>query len=183
MADDRWLLVIDPQVIFADPDSDWASPMWPEVEPRILRLIEAFGERTIITRWVPPKQRDGSWREYMAAWPFADVPPTDPKFGLLEPFQSAPGRRLDAATFGKWGADLISITGPHPHLVVAGVSTDCCVLSTVIPAADAGAYIELVTDACAGSTPENHAASLTCMSLYPPQVTPVTTAEICENVG
>jgi hypothetical protein len=45
------------------------------------------------------------------------------------------------------------------------------VISTVLPAADAGARITLAADACAGSTAENHAAALHVMGLYPPQVT------------
>lgn len=178
-----WLLVIDPQVIFADPGSDWASPMWGVTEPNILSLIEAFGERTIITRWIPPQDPTGSWREYMAAWPFADVPPSDEKLDLLPPFVDTPGHRIDEPTFGKWGANLRAITGETPHLVVAGVSTDCCVLSTVIPAADAGAYLTVISDACAGSSEDNHRAALHCMDLYPPQVTLQGTAEILKTMG
>ncbi|QIK73972.1 isochorismatase family protein [Propioniciclava coleopterorum] len=84
---------------------------------------------------------------------------------------------VDAPTFGKWDA-LAPLVGPAPELVITGVSTDCCVISTVLPAADAGATITVVTDACAGSTPENHAAACTVMGLYPPQVTLTTTAEL-----
>ena len=85
---------------------------------------------------------------------------------------------VTATTFGKWGADLAAVTGPTPHLVLAGVSTDCCVISTALAAADAGATITLVTDACAGSTPENQRAALDVMALYPPQITLATTAEV-----
>ena len=80
-------------------------------------------------------------------------------------------------TFGKWGPALQAITGPTPHLVLAGVSTDCCVVSTALAAADAGATITVVTDACAGSTPENHRSALDVMALYPPQITLATTDE------
>ena len=81
-------------------------------------------------------------------------------------------------TFGKWGYALQAVTGPLPHLVLAGVSTDCCVVSTALAAADAGATITVVTDACAGSTPENHRSALDVMALYPPQITLATTAEV-----
>ena len=56
--------------------------------------------------------------------------------------------------------------------------TDCCVISTALAAADAGATLTVVTDACAGSTPENHQKALDVMSLYPPQITLATSAEI-----
>ena len=178
MAGDPWLLVVDPQNIFADPNSPWGSPMWAAAEEKIFPLIDRFGERTIITRWLPPDPARGSWRAYLDDWPFADVAHTDPLLDLLPRFADAPGHRLDAQTFGKWNRDLRAITGETPHLVVSGVSTDCCVLSTVLPAADDGAYLTVVADACAGSTPENHAAALTCMGLYPPQVTVVAAAEL-----
>ena len=63
-------------------------------------------------------------------------------------------------------------------LVLAGVSTDCCVVSTALAAADAGATITVVTDACAGSTPETHRAALDVRALYPPQITLATTDEV-----
>jgi hypothetical protein len=44
---------------------------------------------------------------------------------------------LDATMFGPWGPELAALVGDGP-LVLAGVSGDCCVLSTALPAADAG---------------------------------------------
>lgn len=174
-----WLVVIDGQRIFADPTSDWGSPMWPAAAARITELLPRFTGRTILTRWVPPApdERVGSWAAYMAAWPFADRPADDPMFDLVPALADVPATVLDAPTFGKWAA-LAPLVGPVPELVIAGVSTDCCVISTVLPAADAGATVTVVTDACAGSTPENHAAACTVMGLYPPQVTLATTAEL-----
>jgi nicotinamidase-related amidase len=52
------------------------------------------------------------------------------------------------------------------------------VISTALAAADAGATLTVVTDACAGSTPENHQAAMDVMALYPPQITLATTAEV-----
>ncbi|MDO5533186.1 MAG: isochorismatase family protein [Propionibacteriaceae bacterium] len=174
-----WLVVIDAQRIFADPDSEWGSPMWPDAEPRIRDLVGHFAGRTILTRWVPPAAgaRVGSWDAYMQAWPFADRPAEDPYFDLLTAFAEADALVLDAPTFGKWDA-LAPVVGEAAHLVIAGVSTDCCVISTVLAAADAGATLTVVADACAGSTPENHAAAVTVMGLYPPQVTLRTAAEV-----
>ena len=77
---------------------------------------------------------------------------------------------LTAGTFGKWPT-LREVVGNDAHLTLAGVSTDCCVLSTALPAADAGATVRVVADACAGSTPENHDRALAAMALYGPQIT------------
>ena len=79
------------------------------------------------------------------------------------------------------GPELEPLVGHGRRIVLAGVSTDCCVLSTALAAADAGARVTVATDACAGSTAENHAAALHVMGLYPPQITLATTAEVLAN--
>ena len=169
---DEWLVVIDPQAIFASPDSAWGSPFFAETMPRIRELAAAFGERVLVTRWMPTADRSTSWGEYFAAWPFADRPPTDPLFGLVpEAVGLSPLPTLDVPTFGKWGPEIEEILGRGAHVVLAGVSTDCCVLSTALAAADAGARVTVAADACAGSSAENHAAALHVMGLYPPQIT------------
>jgi len=175
-----WLVVIDAQRIFASPDSSpWGSPMFGDVIEPVRRLAAAYGrDRTILTRWVPPDPAHGSWAAYLEAWPFARVGADDPLLDLVEDVQGLGEHVVSAPTFGKWGPDLVALTGPTPHLVVAGVSTDCCVVSTALAAADAGATLTVVTDACAGSTAENHAAALHVMSLYPPQITLSTSAEV-----
>lgn len=37
-----WLVVIDPQRIFADSASDWGSPMWPDALGVIALLLPRF---------------------------------------------------------------------------------------------------------------------------------------------
>jgi nicotinamidase-related amidase len=58
------------------------------------------------------------------------------------------------------------------------VATDCCVISTVLPAADAGVPVRVVTDGCAGSSDDDHDRALRVMSLYAPLVELVTTGEL-----
>ena len=178
MHPDAWLVVIDPQRIFADPTSQWGSPMFPDIVDPVRRLAAAAGPRTVVTRWVPARDPQGSWAAYLEAWPFADVPSDDPLLDLV-PEMAGLGRDVvSVPTFGKWGPELEAVTGPLPHLVLTGVSTDCCVVSTALAAADAGATITVVTDACAGSTPANHRAAMDVMALYPPQITLASTAEV-----
>ncbi|GAA5153704.1 isochorismatase family protein [Microbacterium pseudoresistens] len=178
MSDADWLVVVDPQNIFAAPDSEWGSPFFAEAMPRIASLAAAFGDNVLVTRWLPTADRSTSWGEYFAAWPFADKPATDPLFDLVPEARAlSPHPTLDLPTFGKWGAGLERIVG-DAEVVLAGVSTDCCVISTALAGADAGARITVASDACAGSTAENHAAALHIMGLYPPQLTLKTTAEV-----
>jgi len=177
--EDAWLVVIDPQNIFAAADSAWGSPFFAQALPRIRRLADAFGERVVVTRWMPTADRSTSWGDYFAAWPFADQPPEDELFELVPDATSLSSRAtLDLPTFGKWGPEMESLVGRGARVVLAGVSTDCCVLSTALAAADAGAHVTVATDACAGSTAENHAAAVHVMGLYPPQITLATTTEV-----
>ncbi|WP_334152239.1 cysteine hydrolase family protein [Microbacterium sp.] len=173
------MVVIDPQAIFASPDSAWASPFFAEAIPRISALAACFGERVLVTRWMPTADRSTSWGEYFAAWPFADQPPTDPLFDLVpEAAELSQHPTLDLPSFGKWGAEIEAVVGHGAHVVLAGVSTDCCVISTALAAADAGAHVTVAADACAGSSAENHAAALQVMGLYPPQITVSDTATV-----
>ncbi len=178
MHPDAWLVVIDPQRIFADSSSPWGSPMFPDIVDPVRRLAAAAGERTVVTRWVPAPDPQGSWAAYLQAWPFANVPEGDPLLEVVPELADLGSEVVSLPTFGKWGPALQAVTGPTPHLVLAGVSTDCCVVSTALAAADAGATITVVTDACAGSTPDNHQAAMDVMALYPPQITLATTEDV-----
>ena len=174
-----WLVVIDPQNIFADAGSEWASPFFDDAMPRIRELAEAFGERVLVTRWLPTADRTTSWGAYFEAWPFADQPADDQLFDLAPEARALSEHpTLDLPTFGKWGPEIEAIVGRGAPVVLAGVSTDCCVLSTALAAADAGAHVTVAVDACAGSSAENHSAAVHVMGLYPPQITLRSTAEI-----
>lgn len=175
-----WLLVVDAQRIFADPASDWASPFWEGAWERIRELAAAVGpERTLLTRWLPTADRSTAWGEYFAAWPFADVPATDPLYALVDGAAELSAHpTIDEPSFGKWGPQLAGVVGHAPQLLLTGVSTDCCVITTVLAAADAGAHVTVVADACAASAAENATAALHTMSLFPPQVDLRSTAEV-----
>jgi nicotinamidase-related amidase len=170
-----WLVVVDLQRVFGDPDSPWTTPRFEEVRPRIRRLVEAFEGCVVFTRFVAPAEPVGAWREYYDTYPFALQPPDAPLYELVDDPGAA--KVLDATTFGKWGPDLAEIVGNGP-LTVTGVATDCCVISTVLPAADAGVPVRVVTDACAGSSDSDHDRALRIMSLYEPIVRLTTTAEV-----
>ncbi|GAB2474355.1 isochorismatase family protein [Luteococcus sediminum] len=176
---EAWLVVIDHQRIFADPASQWCAPRFEQTVPVVARLAARFGERTVATRWLPGDDRRGSWKAYFDTWSFADRPDDDALFELV-PSATALTQRptVDVSTFGKWGPELAAVTGEHPHLVLAGVSTDCCVISTALAAADAGCTVTVVADACAGSSDENHAAALQVMGLYAPQIQVVTSDQL-----
>ena len=174
---DAALVVIDMQDVFAVPPSPWASPDYPRALAGTRRLLPAFTGRTVLTRYVAPAVPDGAWRAYFDQWPFALVPEDDPLYEItdLADVVAAGAPVVTRTTFGKWGPELAAATGDAGTLVLAGVATDCCVISTALAAADAGRRVLVVEDACAGSTPENHERALEIMRLYAPLIE-VTTA-------
>ncbi len=166
-----WLVAIDLQVIFADPASAWRTPDFARAAAATERLLPAFGDQVVFTRFVAPRTPEGAWVPYYADWPFALVPPTDRLYDLVPPFAHLDQPVVSATTFGKWGADLAGVVGPHAPLVLTGVSTDCCVLSTALAAADAGRFVTVVADACAGLSDADHQRAVDAMALYAPLIT------------
>lgn len=175
-ADNRWLVVIDMQVIFGEPGSGWFTPGYPEIEPTVARLVEAFGEKVVFTRFIAPEHPTGAWIPYYALWPFALVPSDDPLYDLMPAFAGSGHPVVSRTTFGKWDDELAGILGPDAEMVLTGVSTDCCVISTALAAADAGVAVKVVTDACAGVSPADHQRALDAMALYAPLIE-LTTAD------
>jgi len=172
------LVVIDLQQVFADPASGWFTPRLAEVLDPVDRLLAAYRSEVTFTRFVAPAEPAGAWREYYQQWPFALQPADSSLYALVDRFAGRP--TLEATTFGKWGSELAARTGAE--LVVAGVTTDCCVISTVLAAADAGVKVRVATDACAGSTDQNHQQALAIMALYTPLVELTTVAELVSEL-
>lgn len=177
-AHDPWLVVIDMQRIFGDPASQWATPGYAAIEPVVARLVREFGDRVIFTRFVAPEHPAGGWVPYYEQWPFALVPEDDPLYEIT------PGLATDAhpvvteTTFGKWGPALESAMAGSADMVLVGVSTDCCVLSTALAAADAGVRVRVVADACAGLSSADHQRALDAMALYAPLIEITTAARV-----
>lgn len=177
MSDPTWFVGIDFQRVFGDPPSPWCAPRYAAAASSARRLAAAHRGRTVLTRFVAPADPVGAWKPYYEDFPWALVGDEDPLYALTDELVDVPARVVTAPTFGKWDV-LRPVVGEHPHLVVAGVATDCCVISTVLAAADAGASVTVVTDACAGSTDADHAKALDLMALYAPLVRLATTAEV-----
>jgi nicotinamidase-related amidase len=123
----------------------------------------------IFTRFVAPADPWGAWIPYYEQWPFALVPPGDPLYQLTEPFGGAT-RVQTRETFGKWDAGFATAMEGSTEMVLTGVSTDCCVISTALAAADAGVHVRVAADACAGLSPADHQRALDAMALYAPLI-------------
>jgi len=172
-----WLAVIDMQQVFADPDSLWLAPRFAEIVGPVRSLAQAFRPRVTFTRFVAPRVPEGAWRDYYAQWPFALQPPDARIYELVDELAGEAGPTLNATTFSKWGPELSAKVGGGT-LVLAGVSTDCCVLSTALAAADAGTPVRVVGDACAGADDDSHAAALRILQLQSPLIEVVSLADV-----
>ena len=163
------LVLIDMQRIFQEPESQWSVSNYQEAEENILTLRDSF-EHVIWTKFVRDPQETGAWGDYYRRWDECREEPESPRWDITVPVRENE-QVLSLPTFSKWGADLARMTEGYQHLVVAGVATDCCVLSTVLGAVDAGKHVTVVSDACGGATPRAHDQALELMELLSPMVT------------
>lgn len=164
-----WLVAIDLQPVFGDPASPWAAPEFERAAANTARLAAAFGDRVVFTRYVAPAEPVGAWVPYFEQWPFALLPPDDPMYALDARF-GEPARVETRETFGKWDAGLAAAVEGSGELVLAGVSTDCCVLSTALAAADAGIWVRVAADACAAPSDADQERALVTMGMYAPLI-------------
>jgi nicotinamidase-related amidase len=174
------LAVIDMQRVFGERGSPWFTPRFAEIVGPIQRLVAAYRPHVVFTRFVAPAVPTGAWRRYYELWAFALQPPDARIYELVDEFAGEPGLTVDATTFGKVGDELHEMLGDS-RLVLAGVSTDCCVLSTALAAADDGVAVQVVADACAGVTDESHAKTLDILRLYAPLVEVISLEEALEQ--
>ena len=183
-----WLAVIDMQRVFGEPDSGWFAPRFAEIVGPVRQLADVFRPRVTFTRFIAPEVPAGAWRRYYEQWPFALQPPGARIYELAGEFAAEAGPTLDATTFSKWGPELARLAGfsgssaggggAGGQLVLAGVSTDCCVLSTAVAAADAGVEVLVVADACAGINDVSHGQALDILRLYGPLIQVVSLADV-----
>lgn len=170
----RWLVVIDLQHVFTRPTSAWYATGSAGIVPVVDELVERYRGRTVFTRFVRDPAEHGAWRNYYDRWTDFRLPADHPDwdFSVTVPADAV---IVDEPTFSKWTPSLVDVVG-DADLVVCGVATECCVLSTAFAAADAGRQVTVVGDACAGATLEAHASALRLMHANDPLIA-VTTAD------
>ncbi len=170
-----WLVIIDMQNVFSHKGKWWGCPKFDDIIQPIIELAAHFGDRTLVTRFVRGPEPQGSWVPYYKEFPFANVPGSDPIYDLVPQIASLDrgDNVVTMTTFSKWGDAVHGVrakTGKNPHLVLAGVATDCCVLSTAMQAAEAGAFVTVALDACASSSDENQLAAKKILVGYAPLI-------------
>lgn len=159
-------LCIDMQRLFAS-EGPWPTPWMDRVLPVVETLVAHRPERTIFTRFIPPRspaEVGGAWRRLYAHHVGVTRDALDP--GLLDlvpPLQRfvPPARIIDKCTYSAFSG-----TGLHQELqqaaidtlIVTGAETDVCVLATVFAAIEFGYRVVVVSDGVCSSSDAGHDA-------------------------
>jgi nicotinamidase-related amidase len=177
VTDRALLVVIDMQRLFGDPVSPWCTPGYPDIVENVDKMVRAFGDRVVFTRFVVPERPEGSWIPYYQQWEAVTRPEARAWMDLTEPWASRHPATLDRPTFSKWGPQLREAAQRFRTMILCGVSTDCCVIATALPAADDGMFVRVVGDACAGLDQAAHERALAICKGFAPQITVSTVEE------
>jgi len=162
-------LCIDMQRLFAE-ETPWHTPWMERVLPVVVRIAEAHPERTIFTRFIPPRHPDemrGAWRRFYRRWAELTLERIDP--GLLElvpPLARLvpPAITIDKRVYSPFSEQTIWQVLRERQadtLVITGAETDMCVLAAVMDAVDYGFRVVLATDAICSSSDRTHDALMT----------------------
>ncbi|WP_326869829.1 isochorismatase family cysteine hydrolase [Devosia sp.] len=163
----NWVhLCIDMQRMFAE-KTEWHAPWMEQVMPHVVRLVEMRPERTVFTRFIPPRSADevgGTWHRYYQRWVSMTRERLDP--GLLELVPALarhvpPARVLDKPIYSPWlGSRLHGelLAAGVDTVVISGAETEVCVMAAVIGAIDLGYRVIIATDAICSSADSTHDA-------------------------
>jgi nicotinamidase-related amidase len=161
-------ICIDMQRMFAE-DTPWHVAWMEKVEPQIVELSRLHAERTIFTRFMPPRdagEMPGAWRDYYRKWWMMTGEHLPPDMTKLVPELanlSPPAKVFDKQTYSPWHDGRLHSAFQRDGvttLVLTGGETDVCVLATVFGAIDLGYKIIILEDAVCSGADETHDASL-----------------------
>lgn len=162
-------LVIDMQELFRS-HVDWGTPALTDIVAPIVRLLEARPERACFTRFMPPEKMEhatGIWQRYYRRWHRVTLDGMDRDLVEVIP-ELRPWAKwvIDKPGYSALGNAALrqAVTSPAGQcLVLSGVETDVCVLSTVMEAMDLGLRVILATDAMTSSVAQCHDLALQIM--------------------
>lgn len=183
-------ICVDVQNVFAR-ETEWWAPWLARVLPTIEAISDRYSDRTIFTRFIPPRtpeEAPGAWQAYYQRWRnmtrdrlAPDLLDLVPQLQRLVP----PGRIVDKRIYSPWLG-----SGLHHNLksagidtiIVSGGETDVCVLATVMGAIDLGYRVIVPVDAVFGSADETHDAVLSLyMNRFGQQLTSCSTQDLLDR--
>ena len=159
-------LCVDMQRLFS-PEGPWPTPWMNRVLPIVVELANRHPERTVFTRFIPPKRATdmpGMWQRYYSRWKVATREHLDPDLLELAPALAKlcpPAAVVDKTRYSAFSAPkLIPLLQARAAdgLIVTGAETDVCVLATVLGAVELGYRVIVVDDAVCSWSDEGHDA-------------------------
>jgi nicotinamidase-related amidase len=162
-------LCIDMQCIFSKGGIS-ETPWMERVLPVVIEVAPRYTERTVFTRFITPRrpeQRPGQWQQYYrrrrAATQEHPLPQQLDLVLALARFVP-PAHVIDKPAYSAFylsGLEALMREKNVRCVVVTGVETDVCVLSTVLGAVDRGFRAAIVEDALCSSSDAGHEALMT----------------------
>ncbi len=139
----RWVhLCIDMQRMFAE-KTPWQVPRMKTVSPEVVEVASRFPQRTIFTRFIPPRNAGampGMWQADYENWPMMTTNRLAPEMiGLVSSLHAlVPRPRIfDKFLYSPWvDGRLHSAPGSEEvgTIVLSGGETDICVLAAALGA-------------------------------------------------
>ena len=163
------LLVIDMQNAYTA-EGPWTCPNMARATEQIIALIESgrFSE-VVFTRFDAPQDPVGTWKDYNVInrevnedeWMNEMVPELAPYLTQYSVFSKS---TYSSMTVPEIREAAEQCTARGGSVVLTGVVSECCVLSTAFEAIDLGCPVIYITDACAGCSDDLEAAVVSVLA-------------------
>lgn len=172
------LLVIDMQNVYTK-GQEWACEDVETAAASILSLLNRnTPEHVIFTQYLAPEHPVGVWKEYNKVNAAVNA---DPWLNEMMPeFRVWTGRFpvYTKSVYSSFAIPEVVEAAKHAdRIVISGVVAECCVLSTVLSAIDAGCKVIYLTDAVAGLTETSRKETEKIISYFAPLHAELMTAE------
>ena len=172
------LLVIDMQNVYTK-GQEWACKGIEHASASILRLLNSQKTKQVIfTQYLATEHPDGVWKEYNKVNAAVN---SDPWLNEMMPEFLPWVKTYPVFTKSVYSSfaipEVVKAAKKARHLVISGVVAECCVLSTVLSAIDAGCKVIYLTDAVAGLSEVSRKETENIISYFAPLHTVLMTTE------
>ena len=172
------LLVIDMQNVYTK-GQEWACEGVEAASASILHLLERpTPKQVIFTQYLAPEHPEGVWKEYNEVNAAVNA---DPWLNEMMPEFLPWTEKYPVYTKSVYSSfaipEVVKAAKKAGRLVISGVVAECCVLSTVLSAIDAGCKVIYLTDAVAGLSEASRRETENIISYFAPLHTERMTTE------
>ena len=172
------LLVIDMQNVYTK-GQEWACEGVEAASASILHLLESpTPTQVIFTQYLAPEHPEGVWKEYNEVNAAVNA---DPWLNEMMPEFLPWTEKYPVYTKSVYSSfaipEVVKAAKKAGRLVISGVVAECCVLSTVLSAIDAGCKVIYLTDAVAGLNEASRTETEKIVSYFAPLHTELMTTE------